>query len=50
MPDSVGAGGFPNNINIGHEHLDISTGFKRTRIGYERFLMIGRVGGWSEWL
>ena len=27
MPDSVGAGGFPNNINIGHEHLDISTGF-----------------------
>lgn len=27
MPDSVGAGGFPNNINIGHEHLDISSGF-----------------------
>lgn len=27
MPDSVGAGGFPRNINIGHEHLDMSSGF-----------------------
>ena len=27
MPDSVGAGGFPRNINIGHEHLDLSSGF-----------------------
>ncbi len=26
MPDSVGAGGFPNNINIGHEHLNIVNG------------------------
>ena len=22
MPDSVGGDGFPNNINIGHEHLN----------------------------
>ena len=27
MPDSVGARGFPRNINVGHEHLDIVSGF-----------------------
>lgn len=27
MPDSVGGGGFPNNINSGHEHLDQVSGF-----------------------
>ena len=26
MPDSVGGGGFPNNINIGHEHLNTVSG------------------------
>ena len=27
MPDSVGAGGLPSNINVGHEHLDLVSGF-----------------------
>lgn len=27
MPDSVGGGGFPRNINIGHEHLNLIDGF-----------------------
>lgn len=27
MPDSVGGAGFPRNINIGHEHLNLSDGF-----------------------
>lgn len=27
MPDSVGGPGFPNNINIGHEHFDLISGF-----------------------
>ncbi len=26
MPDSTGGAGFPNNINIGHEHLNIING------------------------
>jgi hypothetical protein len=26
MPDSVGGGGFPRNINIGHEHLNLIDG------------------------
>lgn len=26
MPDSVGGGGFPNNINVGHEHLNTVSG------------------------
>lgn len=26
MPDSVGGAGFPLNINIGHEHLDLISG------------------------
>lgn len=33
MPDSVGQGGFPNNINIGHEHLDMLTGFTYQYLG-----------------
>lgn len=26
MPDSVGGAGFPNNVNVGHEHLDLTSG------------------------
>jgi hypothetical protein len=43
MPDSVGGGGFPNNINIGHEHLDMSTGFTYQYLG-------GRSQTLSNWM
>ena len=33
MPDSVGAGGFPRNVNIGHEHLDLANGFTYQYLG-----------------
>lgn len=42
MPDSIGQGGFPNNINIGHEHLDIATGFTYQYLG-------GRPGQLVNW-
>lgn len=42
MADSVGAGGFPNNINIGHVHLDMSTGLSLQYLG-------GRPGQVINW-
>lgn len=32
MPDSAGEG-FPNNVNVGWEHLQISTGFIYQYVG-----------------
>ena len=37
MPDSVGGGGFPRNINIGHEHLDLSSDLRiNIKVMYQR--------------
>lgn len=49
MPDSVGNGGFPNNINIGHEHLDLITGFTYQYQGgvYSNILNWKIIGGVS---
>lgn len=50
MPDSVGDGGFPNNINIGHEHLNLSNGLTYQYQGgaYNNILNWKIIGGVTE--
>lgn len=49
MPDSIGQGGFPNNINIGHEHLDTASGFTYQYLGGRSQLLVNwkPIGGAS---